>query len=299
MKTEKNILIAFILNLSFSIIEFIGGTITGSIAIISDSIHDIGDAASIGISYFLEKKSKKQPDETYTYGYARYSVIGSVITTLILLVGSIMVVYNAIMRIINPVEIHYDGMIIFAIVGVIVNFSAAWFTKDGDSLNQKAVNLHMLEDVLGWVVVLIGAVVMRFTDISLLDSLMSIGVAVFILMNAVKNLKEVLDLFLEKIPHDISIEEIKEHILGLEGIEDVHHIHIWSMDGHNNYATMHIVTDADGHEIKDKVREELKAHGIGHATLELEKCGEHCHEKHCHVEVEESSGHHHHHHHHH
>ncbi len=296
MKTEKNILVAFILNLSFSIFEIIGGFFTGSVAIISDAVHDMGDAASIGISYFLEKKSKKQPDNTYTYGYARFSVFGSVITTMILLFGSVMVIYNAVMRIFNPVEINYNGMIIFAVVGAVVNFLAAYFTKDGDSLNQKAVNLHMLEDVLGWLVVLIGAVIMRFTDISIIDPLMSIAVAVFILINALKNLKEVLDLFLEKIPHNISVDEIKEHITEIDGVISVHHIHIWSMDGHRNYATMHIVAEENSHEIKDKIRAELREHDISHATLEMESPTDHCHEEHCHVEFENHSGHHHHHH---
>ena len=299
MKTEKNILIAFILNLSFSIFEFIGGIFTGSVAILSDAIHDIGDAVSIGISYFLEKKSKKQPDKTYTYGYARFSVMGSVITTLILLFGSCAVIYNAVIRIFNPVEINYNGMIIFAVIGALVNFLAAYFTKDGDSLNQKAVNLHMLEDVLGWLVVLVGAVVMRFTDISIIDPILSIGVAIFIFINAIKNLKEVLDLFIEKIPQDINIDEIKEHILHIDEVKDVHHIHIRSIDGHHNYATMHIVTDGDSHKIKHKVREELSEHGIVHATLELESENEHCHEEDCHIHFEHSSGHHHHHHHHH
>lgn len=299
MKTEKNILIAFILNLSFSIFEFVGGIFTGSIAILSDAIHDIGDATSIGISYFLEKKSKKQPDETYTYGYARFSVMGSVITTLILLFGSCAVIYNAVMRIFNPVEINYNGMIIFAVIGAVVNFLAAYFTKDGDSLNQKAVNLHMLEDVLGWLVVLVGAVIMRFTDISIIDPVLSICVAVFIFINAVKNLKEVLDLFLEKIPQDINIDEIKEHILHIDGVKGVHHIHIRSMDGHRNYATMHIVADGDSHKIKHMVREELSEHGIVHATLELEDENEHCHEEDCRIHFEHSSSHHHHHHHHH
>lgn len=297
MKTEKNILIAFILNLSFSIFELIGGIFTGSVAILSDAIHDIGDAMSIGISYFLEKKSKKQPDETYTYGYARFSVVGSVITTLILLFGSLAVIYNAIIRIFNPVDINYNGMIIFAVVGVVVNFCAAYFTREGDSLNQKAVNLHMLEDVLGWVVVLIGAIIMRFTDISVIDSIMSIAVAVFILINAVKNLKEVLDLFLEKTPNNISIDEIKEHLMHIDGVIDVHHIHIWSMDGFHNYATMHIVTDDDSHHIKHIIRDELKEHGIEHVTLELEKSDEKCHEKLCEIHSENSHKHHHHHHH--
>ncbi|MBP3390537.1 MAG: cation transporter [Clostridia bacterium] len=297
MKTERNIFIAFLLNLSFSVFEFFGGIITGSVAIISDAVHDVGDAASIGASYFLERKSKKQPDEIYTYGYTRYSVIGSVITTLILLVGSAAVIYNAIIRIINPTEINYNGMIIFAIVGVVVNLAAAFFTREGDSLNQKAVNLHMLEDVLGWIVVLIGAVVMRFTDIRIIDPIMSIGVALFIFINAIRNLKDAVDLFLEKAPENVDVGEIKEHISKIDGVLNVHHIHIWSMDGHNNFATMHIVTNADHHKVKDAVREELKEHGIGHATLELEAEGEHCRNEHCHSEPE-SHGHHHHHHHH-
>ena len=297
MKTEKNILIAFILNLVFSIFEFVGGIFTGSVAIVSDAIHDIGDAASIGISYFLEKKSKQKPDSKYTYGYVRYSVIGSVITTLILLFGSASVIFNAVHKIFNPTEINYNGMIIFAVVGAVVNFGAAYITREGDSLNQKAVNLHMLEDVLGWIVVLIGAVVMRFTDFAIIDPIMSIGVALFILINATKNLKEVLDLFLEKTPSGIDVEEIKEHLCSIDGVLDAHHIHIWSMDGQSNFATMHIVTNSDAHKIKELIREELSEHGIVHATLELEAEGEHCHEKNCDIKINSNSGHHHHHHH--
>ena len=285
MKTTKNILIAFILNLAFSIFEFAGGLLTGSVAIISDSVHDIGDAASIGISYFLEKKSKNGPDEKYTYGYARFSVIGSLLTTLILLLGSCAIILNAIKRIIDPADINYDGMIIFAIIGIAVNCLAVFFTRDGDSLNQKAVNLHMLEDVLGWVVVFIGAVVMRFTDFAIIDPILSIAVAVFILISAIKNLKTIIDLFLEKMPDGIDIDEIKKHILSIDGISDIHHIHIRSIDGINNCATMHIVTDADPAEIKYLVREELHEHGICHATLEIESKNEDCSNTHCHIEV--------------
>ena len=294
MKSDKNILIAFILNLFFSIFEFVGGVLTGSVAISSDAVHDLGDAASIGISYFLEKKSKKRPDAVYTYGYARYSVIGSVITTFVLLFGSVAVICGAIGRLITPTEIHYDGMIVFAIVGVLANATAAFFTREGDSLNQKAVNLHMLEDVLGWIVVLVGALVMRFTDFAWLDPLMSIGVSVFIFINAIKTLKEAVDIFLEKTPHGVDIHEIEHHLLELDGVLDVHHIHVWSMDGCSNCATMHIVTNAASSQIKQAVREELLEHGIAHATLELETEGESCNEPHCAPKFE--SAHHHHHH---
>ncbi len=295
MKTEKNILIAFILNLIFSIFELVGGFFTGSVAILSDALHDIGDASSIGISYFLEKKSKKQPDAKYTFGYLRFSVMGSVFTTLILILGSITVITNAIIKIIHPASINYNGMIIFAVFGVIVNLFAAFATKEGDSLNQKAVNLHMLEDTLGWIVVLIGAIIMRFTDFAIIDPLMSIGVSIFIIINATKNLKEVLDLFLEKTPKGVNIEEIKEHIMEIQGVLDVHHIHIWSIDGNRNYATMHIVTSEAAHSIKEKIRHELQEHNICHVTLELEAENENCGETCCTIKnTTNLHGHHHH-----
>lgn len=296
MKTDKNILIAFILNLIFSIFEFIGGTFTNSVAIISDSIHDIADALSIGISYFLEKKSKKKPDKKYTYGYIRYSVIGSIITTVILLVSSILVIYNAVKRIINPVDINYNGMIIFAIFGVLINFLAAYFTKEGDSLNQKSVNLHMLEDVLGWLVVLIGSIIMKFTDISIIDPILSILVALFILINALKNFKAILDLFLEKIPNGINMDEVKKHLLHIPQVTDVHHIHIWSIDGYNNYATMHIVTNDNSKEIKELIKKELQKFGINHTTIELETESEKCNDDACKIDSNNLEHHQHHHH---
>lgn len=293
MKTEKNILIAFLLNITFSIFELFGGIFTNSVAILSDSIHDLGDAISIGISYFMERKSKKPGDNNYTYGYVRYSVLGGVITTTILLVGSILVIISATKRLINPVEVNYNGMIIFAIIGVILNFIAAYVTKEGDSINQKSVNLHMLEDVLGWIVVLIGAIIMNFTDIRILDSIMSIAVAIFILINSLKNLKKVLDLFLEKTPDDINIDELKTHLIQIKGVDDIHHIHVWSIDGFNNYATMHIVSKSnDIAKVKKEIREELLEHNISHAILETEE--EACDDKECHVELKEHSHHHHH-----
>ena len=294
MKTEKNILIAFILNISFSVFEFVGGLFTNSISILSDSVHDLGDAISIGISYFMERKSKKHADNKYTYGYIRYSVLGGVITTTILLVGSILVIIGAIKRIINPVDVNYSGMIIFAIVGAILNYIAAYVTREGDSINQKAVNLHMLEDVLGWVVVLIGAIIMNFTDIKVIDPIMSIGVAIFILIHSIKNLKKVLDIFLEKTPEDVDIDELKEHLLKIKGIDDIHHIHVWSIDGYNNYATMHIVSKSkDIKRIKKDIREELEEHNICHVILETED--EVCDDKECHVHLNNTEHHHHHH----
>ena len=283
MKSDKNILIAFLLNLFFSIFEFIGGIFTNSISIISDSIHDFADSISIGISYILEKISKKKPNKSYTYGYLRYSILGATITTTILLTGSILVIYNSIKRIINPVTVNYSGMIIFALIGVIVNFIAAKVTYHGHSLNQKSVHLHMLEDVFGWLIVLMGAIIMNFTDISIIDPIMSILVAIFIIINSIKNFKTIIDILLEKVPNNISIEEINVIVKKIEGVIDVHHIHVWSMDGHNNYATMHVVVESNTKGIKNIIREKLQEYHINHVTLEIEYDEENCNDKICNV----------------
>ena len=297
MKTEKSILIAFLLNLFFSIFELIGGAFTNSIAIISDAIHDFGDSISIGIAYLLERKSKQKPDKIYTYGYKRYSILGTIISDTILVIGSSIVIYNAITRIINPVEVNHNGMILFAVVGVIVNFFAVYFTRGGDSINQKSVNLHMLEDVLGWLVVLIGAFIIKLTNFNIIDPILSIIVAVYILLHALHTLKIVFDLFLEKIPHDIHVDDIKKHLKEIEEVIDVHHVHVWSIDGYDNYATMHIVTETKKpSELKHKIREELEEFSISHVTIELEEKNEKCSGKECVVKEHTHHGHYHHHH---
>lgn len=295
MKTDKNILVAFLLNLGFSIFEIIGGILTNSIAIISDAFHDFIDAFSIGLSYFLERKSKKKADYKYTYGYIRYSVLGALITTTFLLVGSIIVIIGAVDRLFNRADINYNGMIIISIIGIVVNFIAAYKTREGDSLNQKSVNLHMLEDVLGWVIVFIGSILMKFTDITYIDSIISIIIAIYILIHALENLKSVLDLFLVKTPKNVDIDELKKELLKVKNVSDIHHIHVWSMDGVNNYATIHaVINTKDFEKVKKDLKAELKVHGIVHSTIEIEAKDSKCDELDCEVKNIKSTTHHHH-----
>lgn len=282
-KSARNILIAFLLNLGFSIYEFIGGIFTGSTAIMSDSVHDFGDALSIGISFFLENKSRKHPDSHYTYGYVRYSLVGGMITTLILILGSVFVITNAAIRLFNPVEINYNGMIFLAVIGVVINGIATYITHHGDSLNQKSVNLHMLEDVLGWVVVLIGAIIMRFTDITYLDPILSICVALFILWNTIKNFISILDVFLEKTPADVSIADLTQQLEKIPEIQEIHHLHVWSIDGYHTYVTLHAITNSPNPELKQKIRAALSQHSIHHVTIEFEDPKEHCLDPECHI----------------
>ena len=263
MKPERSILTAFLLNLAFSVFECAGGLLTGSVAILSDAVHDLGDALGIGFALVLERKSRRPPDSTCTFGYARYGVHACDYSDAsgILLLGSAAVICTAARHLSSPPEIDYDGMIVFALAGVAVNGAAAWLTRGGTSVNRRAVSLHMLEDVLGWAAVLVGALVMRWTDAALIDPILSIAVAGFILVHALRNLKEA---------RGMDVEALKAHLRKLEGVQDVHHLHVWSLDGEHHCAAMHIVTDGNPRGIKAAVREKLRSHGIVYAVLELE-----------------------------
>ena len=271
MKTNQNILIAFLLNLAFAVLEFFGGVICGSSAIMSDSVHDLGDAVSIGASFFLEKKSEKGSDEDYTFGYARFSILGSIITTLVLTVGSLFVIYNAIKRLIYPIQVHYNEMILFAIVGVAVNTIAALITQKGESYNQKAVNLHMLEDVLGWLVVLVGAVVMRFSNINAIDPIMSIAVSLLIIFNALKTLKASLSIMLEKSPENVDVNKLKNDLKIVDGVVEIKNLRIWRLDEQNTLAMVQIVVKNEKVELKPKIKTIFEKYGVIQSTVEL--CG--------------------------
>ena len=303
-KSSKNIFVAFMLNLLFSVIELIGGIVTNSISIISDSVHDFGDAISIAVSWGLEKKSEKKPDSKYTYGYARYSILGAFITSMVLLIGSVIMIYNAIPRIITPEKVNYDGMLILGILGLVVNGAGALVTSKGDKINEKSVSLHMLEDVLGWISVLIVSVVMKVFDVPVLDPILSLGITIYILWHVVRNLRSIFEIFLEKAPVNSKFEEFKKELMEENNdIKDIHHIHIWSADGVNTYVTMHIVVTDDITNdkvisLKKYVKDEANHHQIPHMTIEIEYESEHCNDEECKVEInnEDMHGHHHHHH---
>lgn len=295
---KNNMLLAFVLNVSFTIIEIIGGILTNSISIISDAIHDFSDSISIGISIVLEKVSKKKPNKKYTYGYLRYSILGALINLCVLTIGTTIVIYNAIPRLLNTEVVNYKGMILLAILGVIVNGIGAFKTIKSSNLSEKVISLHLLEDVLTWAAVLVVSIVMNFTNLYILDPILSLCISGIILLNVFKNFKKVFDIFLEKVPLDIDIDKIKDEIVDNDKIIDLHHIHIWTMNGSNNYMTAHLKVNKSLNNdeilvIKKDVKHKLSHMNIGHVTLEIE-VNEECDDNECNVEFDEDLLHHHH-----
>lgn len=277
--TSKNIATAFCLNFGFAIFELIGGIYTNSVAITSDALHDFGDSISLGMAWYFEKISKRKRTKKYSYGYRRFSVIGAIINSLILLGGSIVVLYETIPRLFTPVESDAKGMFILAIIGVIVNGFAALRLRRGSSLNERSVSLHLLEDVLGWLAILIGSVVMYFTNAPIIDPILSLLITIFVLYNVFKNLKAISKVILQTVPEGIDIDAIKSDIEGFDNISCVNDIHIWTMDNHYNVLSLNavIVDNVKTDETKKSIRNLLLTkYKIEHSTIELENNIEDC-----------------------
>ena len=281
LEEVKNIKVAFFLNLFFTLLEIVGGFFTNSMAILSDAVHDFGDCLSLGLAWYFQKVSGKGSDSSYSYGYKRFSLMGAVINSIVLIVGSIFILSAAIPRIFHPEKTQAAGMFFLAIVGVLVNGIAFIRLKKGSSLNEKVVSLHFLEDVLGWVSILVGAVIMYFFNAPFIDPILSVGIACFVLFNVFKNIRQTLHIILQGIPADIDIDELSAELQQFKGIEDIHDLHVWSVDGNYNILTVHVVMNKALEsdkitELKGKIRNSLKQKGIQHATIEFETSDERC-----------------------
>ncbi len=277
----QNIRLAFILNLVFTLIEIVGGFLTNSIAILSDALHDLGDSLSLGLAWYFQNISKKGRDGSYSYGYKRFSILGALINAVILLVGSIFILSEAIPRLLNPQTPNAFGMIWLAILGVVVNGAAVLQLKKGISINEKVISLHLLEDVLGWIAVLIGAVIMYFFEWPIIDPILSIGISAFIIYNVFKSLKKTTNIILQGIPNKTEFRKIESYLSRSNSVKDFHDLHIWSMDGQYNIMTVHLVTESPvamqiQGELKDQIRGDLRKMGIEHATIEFEAKDHQC-----------------------
>lgn len=276
-----NLKLAFFLNLGFTVVEFIGGVWTNSTAILADAVHDFGDSIALAQAWYFESLSKKGATQTYTYGFRRFTLLGAVISALLLLVSSVYVLGEAIPRIIEPERTNAQGMVFLALFGVCVNSYAAFRLTKGTSANVRVVALHLLEDVLGWVAVLVVAIILLFKDLPILDPILATLITVYILANVVKQLKNIVPVFLQASPASADISGIEKQIEDMDCVQSVHHLHMWSLDGERSVLTVHIVaekllTPLEYVSLKQQFRKIVDVNRIYHSTFEIEMPDESC-----------------------
>ena len=273
MKSSKNMTIAFLLNFSFAIIEFIFGLLFHSSAILADAIHDSGDALAIGLSTLFEKISTKKEDQEYTLGYKRYSLLGALLTSVILLVGSALVIVENVPKLFAPEKVNYDGMLVLGIFAIVVNTAASRVVSHGHSHNESILSLHFLEDILGWVAVVVVSLILRFTDWYFLDPLLSLVIAGFILSQALPKFWENIQIFLDHVPSDVELSKLYQEIVALENVRAITQLNVWTTDGLEKYAMLHICLENPNllAETQAVLRQKLLAYGIAKVTIQTDE----------------------------
>lgn len=269
---------AFLLNLGFTAVELIGGLWTNSAAVLADAVHDLGDAIILGIAWYLQRISARGRDERYSYGYGRYSMLGGWAASMVLLLGSGVMLYVSVPRLFHSEEVDPIGMIWLALFGLVMNGLAAWKLHGGTSLNERGVFLHLLEDVMGWAAVLVGAIVMVLTGWSWIDTVLGIGIAIYVGYNAIKLLHKGTRILMQALPERFDEHRVEKTLLAVPGVTGVHDQHAWTLDGEFVILTVHleVAANSDHGEVKRQARTALSDLGVDHATMELEGPGEDC-----------------------
>lgn len=273
MKSSRNMTIAFLLNFSFAIIEFIFGLLFHSSAVLADAIHDTGDALAIGLSTLFEKISTKKEDREYTLGYKRYSLLGALLTSVILLIGSTLVIVENVPKLFAPEKVNYDGMLVLGIVAIAVNTAASRVVSHGHSHNESILSLHFLEDILGWLAVVGVSIILRFTDWYFLDPLLSLVIAGFILSKALPKFWENIQIFLDHVPSDVDLSQLYQELAALENVRAITQLNVWTTDGLEKFAMLHICLENPNllAETQIVLRQKLLAYGIAKVTIQTDE----------------------------
>ena len=272
MKTKYAVWVAFFLNLTYAIVEFIAGGIFGSSAVLADSVHDLGDAIAIGISAFLETISNREEDNQYTLGYKRFSLLGALVTAIILMTGSVLVILENVTKILNPQPVNDEGILWLGIIAITINVLASLVVGKGKTKNEFILSLHFLEDTLGWLAVILMAIVLRFTNWYILDPLLSLVISFFILSKALPRFWSTLKIFLDAVPEGLDIEQVKNGLERLDNVASLNQLNLWTMDGLEKNAIVHLCLEdwEQMTETKNQVRQLLEERGVQNITIEVD-----------------------------
>ena len=294
MTTNRAVWLAFFLNLSFTIVEFIAGGVFGSSTVLADSVHDLGDAIAIGLSAYLETISNREEDSHYTLGYKRFSLLGALITAVILMTGSVFVILENLTKLFRPQPVNDEGILWLGIVAVAINVLASLVVRKGKTKNESILSLHFLEDTLGWIAVILMAIILRFTDWYILDPLLSLVISFFILSKAIPRFWSTLKIFLDAVPEGVDIEQVKSDLEQLDHVASVNQLNLWTMDGLEKNAIVHVCLEHVKHMdvCKESIRDLLKERGFQNVTIEVDSSlMNHAHHKRCVDELKSLDGH--------
>ena len=300
MSSKIAVWLAFVLNFSFAIIEFIFGGLFGSSAILADAVHDLGDALAIGISAFLESISNREEDSHYTLGYKRFSLLGAILTAVILITGSSLVILENISKLIEPQPVDHEGMLWLGVIAIAINLTASLIVRKGQTKNESILSLHFLEDTLGWLAVIVVAIILRYTDWYFLDPLLSLLISAFILSKALPRFWSTLKIFLDAVPEGVDIQQVKSDLEQLDHVASINQLNLWTMDGLEKNAIIHVCLEHVKHmEVcKEAIRTLLKDCGFQNVTIEVDEdlATHRAHKRNIEeLEVSQSHGHNHHH----
>ena len=297
MSSKFAVWLAFLLNFSFAIIEFIFGGLFGSSAILADAVHDLGDALAIGISAFLESISNREEDSRYTLGYKRFSLLGAILTAVILITGSTLVILENISKFIEPQAVDHEGMLWLGVIAIAINLTASLIVRKGQTKNESILSLHFLEDTLGWLAVIVVAIILRYTDWYFLDPLLSLVISFFILSKALPRFWSTLKIFLDAVPEGVDIKQVKNDLEQLDNIASINQLNLWTMDGLEKNAIVHVCLKQieDMEASKTAIRHHLKDIGFHNITIEVDSDQDShaCHKRDIHA-IESQSVHDHH-----
>ena len=273
MTTKGAVWLAFFLNLSYAIVEFMAGGVFGSSAVLADSVHDLGDAIAIGVSAVLETISNREEDSHYTLGYKRFSLLGALVTAVILMTGSVLVILENITKLFHPQPINDEGILWLGIIAVSINVLASLVVRKGKTKNESILSLHFLEDTLGWVAVILMVVVLRFTDWYILDPLLSLIISFFILSKAIPRFWSTLKIFLDAVPEGVDIKQVKSDLEQLDHVASINQLNLWTMDGLKKNAIVHVcLKEIEKMEVcKESIRSKLKDCGFQNITIEVDE----------------------------
>ena len=272
-KAGENLAFVFFMNLIFNIVVIIGALATNSMAILADFIHDFSDTISIALAWFLERVAQKDSTDKYSYGYQRFSILGAVIISVFVIIMAFVILSEAIPRLFSPEGVDAGGMLVVAIVGIVFKSISVYKLHRGETFNEKAILFHQLGDVFEWIAILILSIVLIFWDgAPYLDPFVSIGIALWLIFNLGRNLYKSVEVLLQKTPDYFDVDEFKEAISNIDGINEIDDFHIWSLDGIDSVMTLKVNVDFGQNldEIKKQIYIISKRYHVVDITVEFD-----------------------------